>query len=53
MLLMFALGHNRLDWMLALGGLMAVERLSPWGHLLARLVGLVLVVWATFWVFAS
>jgi predicted metal-binding membrane protein len=52
MLLMFALGHNRLDWMLALGGIMALERLSPWGHRLAWLVGFVLVAWATFWLLA-
>ena len=50
MLLMFAVGHNRLDWMLALGGIMAAERLTPWGHRLAWLVGLGLIFWATFWV---
>ena len=53
MLLMFALGHNRLDWMLALGGILAAERLAPWGNRLAWLVGLVLVVWATLWVLTS
>jgi len=42
----------RLDWMLVLGGVMATERLAPWGHRLAWLVGLVLIVWATFWVIA-
>lgn len=49
MLLMSALGHHRLDWMLALGGIMAAERLAPWGQRLASLVGLALIVWATFW----
>jgi len=34
-LLMFALGHNRLDWMLALGSIMTAERFTPWGHRLA------------------
>jgi predicted metal-binding membrane protein len=53
MLLMFALGHNRLDWMLALGGIMALERLSPWGHRLVWPVGLGLLTWATFWLLAS
>lgn len=31
-----ALGHNRLDWMLALGGVMAAERLAPWGQRLGH-----------------
>lgn len=48
MLLMFALGQHRLDWMLALGGVLAAERLAPGGHRLALLVGFGLVVWATF-----
>jgi predicted metal-binding membrane protein len=47
MLLMFALGHNRLDWMLVLGGIMAAERLAPWGNRLSWLVGLALVVWGS------
>ncbi len=50
MLLMFALGHHRLDWMLALGCVMAAERLTPWGRRLSWLVGLALIVWAAFWV---
>jgi predicted metal-binding membrane protein len=49
MLLMFALGHNRLGWMFALCGTMVAERLAPWGHRLTWLVGLTLVIWATFW----
>ena len=40
MLLMFAVGYHRLDWMLALGLTMAAERLTPWGRRLAWLVGL-------------
>jgi predicted metal-binding membrane protein len=52
MLLMFALGHNRLDWMLVLAGIMAGERLLPWGGRLAYLIGFALIVWATLWVLA-
>jgi predicted metal-binding membrane protein len=48
MLLVFALGQHRLDWMLVLGGILAAERLAPWGHHLSRLVGFGLVVWAIF-----
>jgi predicted metal-binding membrane protein len=48
MLLMFALGQHRLDWMMVLCGILAAERLAPWGHRLARLVGFGLVVWAIF-----
>jgi predicted metal-binding membrane protein len=50
MLLMSAIGQHRLDWMLALGCIMAAERLAPWGYRLARLVGLALVIWAALWV---
>jgi predicted metal-binding membrane protein len=46
MLLMFALGHNRLDWMLALGGVMAAERLAPWGVRLSWVLGFALIAWA-------
>lgn len=53
MLLMFALGHHRLDGMIALSVIFAAERLAPWGHRLAWLVGLGLVVWAVFWLFAT
>ena len=53
MLLMFALGHNRLDLMLALGCVMAAERLTPWGNRLAWLVGVALVVWGTFFMFTT
>ncbi len=53
MLLMAAVGHNRLDWMLVLGGVMAAERLTPWGRRLAWLVGFLLIVWATYWLFGT
>lgn len=46
MLLMFALGHHRLDWMLIIGGIVYIERWAAWGHRLARVVGFALVVWA-------
>ena len=46
MLLMFALGHHRLDWMLIIGGFVFVERWVAWGHRLARVVGAALVVYA-------
>jgi predicted metal-binding membrane protein len=49
MLLMSAIGQHQLDWMLALGGIMAAERLAPWGQRLAWLVGLALIVWAALW----
>jgi predicted metal-binding membrane protein len=53
MLLMFAVGHHRLDWMLALGGIMAVERLAPWGRRFAWLVGFALIVWSVVWMVGS
>ena len=46
MLLMFALGHHRLEWMLILGAIAAAERLPVWGNRLAWIVGIVLIVWA-------
>lgn len=46
MLLMFALGHHRLDWMLVLGAIAAAERLTHWGPRLAALVGIGLIAWA-------
>lgn len=48
MLLMSAIGHNRLDWMLVLGGIMAADRLTPWRHHLTWLIGSTLIVWGTF-----
>jgi predicted metal-binding membrane protein len=53
MLLMFALGHNRLDWMLVLAGIMAAERLLPWGGRLATLVGVGLLAWGGLWLVAA
>lgn len=49
MLLIFALGHHRLDWMLVMGIIFAGERRTPWGQKLAWLVGFILLVWASFW----
>jgi predicted metal-binding membrane protein len=53
MLVMFALGHNQLGWMLVLGSLMSAERLIPRGQNLARLVGFVLVAWAVLWLLVA
>ncbi len=53
MLLMSAIGHQHLGWMLALGGIMAAERLAPGGRRLSWLVGLALVVWAVFLIYSS
>ncbi|MCC6456921.1 MAG: DUF2182 domain-containing protein [Caldilineaceae bacterium] len=46
MLLMFALGGANLGWMMALGALMAVERVSPWGRWLTAPLGVALMAWA-------
>lgn len=46
MLLMFAAGGINLVWMLALGVLMTAERISSQGVPLARLAGILMVVWA-------
>jgi predicted metal-binding membrane protein len=43
MLLMFAVGVGSLGWMLALAALMATEKTLPWGRLVTRPLGLVLV----------
>ncbi len=43
MLLMFAIGGINLIWMLVLGALMAVERLSPRGGDVAQFLGIVLI----------
>lgn len=45
MLLMFAVGGVDLVWMLALGLLMTAERISSQGAHLARLAGIMMVVW--------
>jgi predicted metal-binding membrane protein len=46
MLLMFALGGANLGWMLALGAVMAAERVSPWGRRLTAPLGVALMAWA-------
>lgn len=46
MLLMFAVGGANLGWMLALGTVMAAERVSRWGRRLTRPLGLALILWA-------
>ncbi|MFN8464078.1 MAG: DUF2182 domain-containing protein [Caldilineaceae bacterium] len=46
MLLMFAAGGVNLVWMLVLGLLMTVERISSRGVYLARLAGMLMVVWS-------
>lgn len=46
MLLMFALGHHRLGWMVILSSIITAERLTPWGSRLARWVGFGLILWA-------
>jgi predicted metal-binding membrane protein len=45
MLLMFAVGVADLDWMLALGVVMTVERNAPWGRRLRAPLGASLVGW--------
>ncbi len=45
MLLMFAVGVTQVGWMLALGAVMATERATPWGRVMTRPVGGVLVLW--------
>lgn len=53
MLLMFALGHHRLDWMLIIGGIAAMERLTPWGLRVERMVGAGLIGWGIFTVITT
>jgi len=43
---LFALGVMSLTWMLAIAGLIAVEKLLPWRELANRLVAITLVVLA-------
>jgi predicted metal-binding membrane protein len=45
MLTMFAVGINSLIWMVALAGVMLIEKTAPWGRRLAPVVGGVLLVW--------
>ena len=44
MLLMFAVGIGSIGWMLALGGLMAIEKNVPWGTRMTAPVGVLLLV---------
>jgi predicted metal-binding membrane protein len=46
MLLMFAVGGANFAWMLALGTVMAAERITSRGDVLARLLGVTLVMWS-------
>jgi predicted metal-binding membrane protein len=43
MLLMFVVGTGSVGWMLALGGIMAVEKNMPWGRRLSTPLGLALL----------
>lgn len=52
MLLMFALGQHRLEWMVVLGGISAAERFFPWGSRLAQWVGVGIIAWGIFSVIA-
>jgi predicted metal-binding membrane protein len=53
MLLMAAVGHNRLDGMILLSGIMAAERLTPWGTRLARAMGVALIAAGLIWLFTA
>ena len=44
MLVMFAVGHGNLGWMLLLGGVMTAEKVLPWGRWLSAPSGLALLV---------
>ena len=43
MLLMFVTGTASLLWMVALGGVMAIEKNAPWGRRLSTPLGVVLI----------
>lgn len=45
MLLMFGVGVGNIGWMLALGGVMALEKNLPWGKRISRPLGVVLCAW--------
>jgi len=45
MLLMFAVGAGNLGWMLALGGVMAVEKNALWGRRISAPLGVALLLW--------
>lgn len=46
MLLMFVVGTGNLGWMLALGGVMAVEKNFRWGRRVSTPLGLGLIAWS-------
>jgi predicted metal-binding membrane protein len=46
MLLMFVVGSASVGWMLALSGVMAIEKNLPWGHRVSAPLGLALIAWA-------
>jgi predicted metal-binding membrane protein len=48
MLLMFGVGVGNIGWMLALGGVMAIEKNMPWGRKLSAPLGLALLGWGGF-----
>jgi predicted metal-binding membrane protein len=48
MVLLFAAGVMNLVWVAALGALVLVEKLVKRGHLVARLAGVLFVVWGLF-----
>ena len=48
MLLMFALGQHRLEWMVVLGGIASAERFLPWGSRLAQWVGAGIIAWGIY-----
>jgi predicted metal-binding membrane protein len=47
MLVMFAVGHGNLGWMLLLGGVMTAEKVLPWGRRLSVPTGLALLAAGT------
>ncbi len=53
MLVMFVVGVGNLGWMLALAVVMAAEKNLPWGRRLRTPLGLGLLGWAGFVVFAN
>jgi predicted metal-binding membrane protein len=46
MLLMFVIGAGSFGWMLALGGVMAIEKNVSWGRRLSAPVGIALLCWS-------
>jgi predicted metal-binding membrane protein len=48
MVLLFAAGVMNLVWVAALGALVLVEKLVKWGHLVARVAGVLFVVWGLY-----